>query len=74
MAVNQAVLKYEKRFKFYDQQYSTETKHEYFNRLLMQNIIEVNLNAPSELRDSFVLWLVVIAFFLIVGYILAMVF
>ncbi len=63
-----------KRFKFYDQQYSTETKHEYFNRLLMQNIIEVNLNAPSELRDSFVLWLVVIAFFLIVGYILAMVF
>lgn len=40
----------------------------------MQNIIEVNLNAPSELRDSFVLWLVVIAFFLIVGYILAMVF
>ena len=50
------------------------TKGEYFDRLLMQNIIEADVNAPSELWTSFVEWAILLGFFLIVGFILAMIF
>ena len=63
-----------KRFKFYEGQYGTETKEEYFDRLLMQNIIEADINAPSELWTSFVEWAILLGFFLVVGFILAMIF